>query len=123
MTGEIEGASRSTGDLASLVDAGKDGAVLRVHVQPGARGEGIAGAHGDALKVRVRAPAISGRANEALLSLLARELGVPVAALTITAGATSRDKRVRFAGLSAGELEERLGRSSSATKRTMSDFR
>lgn len=91
-----------------LVDAGKDGAVLRVHVQPGASGEGIAGVHGNALKVRVRAPATSGRANEAVLSLLARELEVPLPSLTLTAGASSRDKRVRFAGLAAGELKALL---------------
>jgi hypothetical protein len=108
MTGEIGVPSPSTHDLARLVEAGKDGAVLRVHVQPGASGEGIAGAHGDALKVRVRAPATSGKANEAVLSLLAKQLGVPAAVLTITGGASSRDKRVRFAGLSAAELEERL---------------
>jgi hypothetical protein len=108
MTGEVSGAHFPTPDLAGLVDAGKDGAVLRVHVQPGASGEGIAGVHGDALKVRVRAPATSGRANEAVLSLLAKELGVPAAVLTITGGASSRDKRVRFAGISAAELEERL---------------
>lgn len=91
-----------------LVDAGKDGAVLRVHVQPGASGDGIAGAYGNSLKVRVRAPATSGRANEAVITLLAKELGVPATALTLTAGASSRDKRVRFAGFSAAELEKRL---------------
>ena len=58
--------------------------------------------------MRVREPATSGRANEAVLSLLAKELGVPTAALTVTAGASSRDKRVRFAGLSAAELAKRL---------------
>src|SRR5208282_985415 len=108
MTGEISGASPSTPDVVGLVEAGKDGAVLRVHVQPGARGEGISGVHGNALKVRVRAPATSGRANDALLTLLAKELGVPATALTLTGGATSRDKRVRFAGLSAAELKKRL---------------
>ena len=108
MTGEIGAASPSPPDLAGLVEAGTDGAVLRVHVQPGARGEGIAGVHGNALKVRVRAPAISGRANDAVLSLLSKELGVPATALTLTGGASSRDKRVRFASLSAAELEKRL---------------
>jgi uncharacterized protein len=91
-----------------LVDAGKDGAVLRLHVQPGASSDGIAGVHGNALKVRVRAPATSGRANESVIALLAKELGVPAAALALTAGASSRDKRVRFSGLSAAELEKRL---------------
>jgi uncharacterized protein (TIGR00251 family) len=108
MTGEIGGAGQSSRDLARLVDAGKDGAVLRVHVQPGASGDGIAGVHGNSLKVRVRAPATSGRANEAVITLLAKELGVPATALTLTAGASSRDKRVRFAGFSAAELEKRL---------------
>jgi uncharacterized protein len=108
MTGEIGGAGPSTRDLARLVDAAKDGSVLRVHVQPGAKGEGIAGVHGNALKVRVRAPATSGRANEAVLALLAKELGLPAVALTLSAGAFSRDKSVRFAGLSAAELETRL---------------
>jgi uncharacterized protein len=108
MTGEMKGARPSTADLGALVEAGKDGAVLRVHVQPGARGEGIAGVHGNALKVRVRAPATSGRANDAVLTLLAKELGVAATALSLTSGAFSRDKRVRFAGLSAPELEKRL---------------
>jgi uncharacterized protein (TIGR00251 family) len=94
--------------LARLVGAGKDGPVLRVHVQPGASTDGITGVHGNALKVRVRAPASSGRANEAVLTLLAKELGVPAAALSLTGGASSRDKRVRFAGVSAAELEKRL---------------
>src|ERR1700680_437397 len=101
MTGEIGAATPSKPDLAGLVDAGKDGAVLRVHVQPGASGEGIASVHGGALKVRVRAPATSGRANEAVLTLLAKELGVPARSLTLMAGASSRDKRLCFAGLSA----------------------
>jgi|SRR5579863_2674694 uncharacterized protein (TIGR00251 family) len=108
MTAEFGATNPSTPDLAGMVEAGKDGAVLRVHVQPGARGEGIAGVHGNALKVRVRAPATSGRANDAVLTLLAMELGVAATALSLTSGASSRDKRVRFAGLSAAELEKRL---------------
>ena len=108
MTAEFGATNPSTPDLAGLVEAGTDGAVLRVHVQPGARGEGIAGVHGNALKVRVRAPATSGRANDAVLTLLSKELGVPATALTLTGGASSRDKRVRIAGLSAAELEKRL---------------
>jgi len=108
MTAEFGATNPSTPDLAGLVEAGNDGAVLRVHVQPGARREGIAGVHGNALKVRVRAPATSGRANDDVLTLLSKELGVPATALTLTGGASSRDKRVRIAGLSARELEKRL---------------
>jgi hypothetical protein len=90
------------------VEAGKHGAVLRVHVQPGAPSEGLAGTHGTALKLKVRAPAVSGKANQALLRLLARELGVPAADVALVGGTTSRDKRVRFDGLSVADLCQRL---------------
>jgi uncharacterized protein len=93
---------------AGLVQAGRKGAVLRVHLQPSAASEGLVGLHGDSLKVRVRAPAVDGRANEALLRLLAHELAVPLASLAFSGGTTSRDKRVRFAAVGAGELVEHL---------------
>ncbi|MHB8682166.1 MAG: DUF167 domain-containing protein [Acidimicrobiales bacterium] len=92
----------------SLYDTATDGLVLRVHVQPGAGRDAIVGTHGDALKLRVAAPPVSGRANEAVLGLLAHELGVPAASLEITAGGTGRAKRVRVTGLDADELDKRL---------------
>jgi uncharacterized protein (TIGR00251 family) len=101
-------------DVDCMVDDAPRGAVLRVHVQPGASREGVAGVHGAALKVRVRAPAVSGRANEATIALLAREIGVPPGSLSLTAGSTSRDKRIRFAGLAASELRARLHKALSA---------
>jgi hypothetical protein len=94
--------------LADLVEAGKRGTVLRAHVEPGAAREGLAGVHGRSLKVRVRAPAVSGKANEAVLRLLAQELGVAACGLMLTSGVTSREKRVRFDSLSPAELCERL---------------
>lgn len=96
------------GDAARLVVPGKHGALLRVHLQPGARSEGAVGSHGDALKVSVRARAQDGRANEALLRLLARHLGAPLASLSLVSGQASRDKRVLFAALPAEELVQRL---------------
>lgn len=93
-----------------LYDAGRDGPVLRLHVQPGAGREGIVGVHGNALKLRVQAPAVSGRANAAVLALLAREFGSPSASLRLTGGETSRDKRVLFAGVPMGEFADRLAR-------------
>lgn len=94
--------------MKTLFEKTKDGMVLRVHVQPGAGREAITGTHGDALKVRVVAPPVSGRANEAVLSLLAREFGVDAATIEITAGATSRIKRVKFSGIDADDFEKRL---------------
>jgi len=73
-------------DAHELYDAGRRGPVLRLHVQPGAGPDGIMGAHGNALKLRVQAPAVSGKANEAVLRLLAREFGSPSASLRLTAG-------------------------------------
>ena len=96
--------------MKQLFDVGKDGVVLRVHLQPGAGRETVVGTHGDALKVRVVAPPVSGRANEALLGLLARELGVERPALEISSGATARTKRVRITGIEAEALEKRLER-------------
>jgi uncharacterized protein len=94
--------------MKPLYDTAKDGVVLRVHVQPGAGREAIVGTHGNALKVKVVAPPVSGRANEALLNLLARELGVERAALEITAGANATIKRVKFSGVDAGEFDKKL---------------
>lgn len=82
--------------------------VVRAHVQPGAKRAGLVGTYGDALKVAVQAPAVGGRANEALLRLLASELELPVAALGLLSGATSRRKRVLVRGLGAKDIVARL---------------
>jgi uncharacterized protein YggU (UPF0235/DUF167 family) len=60
------------------------------------------------LRVRLRAAPIEGRANDALRRLLARTLDLPVSAIEIAGGATSRTKRVRISGLSPEELRSRL---------------
>ena len=62
---------------------------------PSARSAGVVGALGDRLKVRVSAPAESGKANRAVLELLARELGLPVRDLEIVSGHSNRDKTLR----------------------------
>lgn len=67
---------------------------LRLHVQPGAKKSGTAGLHGESLKLRVNAPPVDGKANEAVIAYLALRLGVPKRAVRITGGETSREKRV-----------------------------
>jgi uncharacterized protein len=94
--------------MRQLFDVASDGLVLRLQVHPGAGKEAVVGVHGDALKVRVVAQPESGRANEAVLSLLARLLGVDRSALTITAGQGSRRKRVKIDGMESADLEKRL---------------
>jgi uncharacterized protein (TIGR00251 family) len=92
----------------SVYDTTTDGVVLRVHVEPGAGRDAIVGTHGNALKIRVAAPPVSGRANEAVLSLLGRELGVASGDLAISAGTSSRAKRVKVTGVDAEEFAKRL---------------
>ncbi len=83
------------------------GYLVKLHVVPGARKTGVAGLHGDRLKVKVAAPPEKGRANEELLEFLARALKVPRQALHLTSGATSRAKVVAVHDLSP-DLRSRL---------------
>jgi uncharacterized protein (TIGR00251 family) len=75
--------------------------LLRVHVQPGAGRNAVMGRHGDALKVKVGAPPEGGRANAAVLALVATALGVPESRLSLESGEKSRAKRVRITGVEA----------------------
>ena len=81
---------------------------LTLHVQPNARRSGIVGLHGDALKVRIAAPAVDNRANAALVEFLSETLGVPKSAIAIRHGATGRRKSVEITG--GPELAARLER-------------
>ena len=92
-----------------LFDESGDGSVvLRLHVQPGAGRTAVQGRHGDALKVRVAAPPEKGRANDACTALVAELADVKPAAVELVAGATSRAKRFRVAGVEVDELVRRL---------------
>lgn len=68
--------------------------MLTLHVQPGAKRSGWVGRHGDALKVRIAAPPLEGKANAALCAFLAKTFGMRQNAVTLVAGETSRTKRV-----------------------------
>jgi len=81
---------------------------LRVRVSPGARRTEIAGRHGDGWKVRVAAPPEDGRANEAVLRLLAERLGLPRRAVAIVSGHTAREKVVELDGISQERAEAGL---------------
>jgi uncharacterized protein (TIGR00251 family) len=89
----------------------EDGALLlTLHIQPGAKKSGVAGRHGDALKIRVAAPPADGKANAALLDFLARWLQIPKSALCLKSGQTSRRKVVRVQGVEADALAELLAK-------------
>ena len=72
---------------------------VSVHVQPRASRSEIVGLHGTALKVRLQAPPVDGAANEALVTLLAKRLGVARRAVRVVAGASSRAKTVEVDGI------------------------
>jgi uncharacterized protein (TIGR00251 family) len=67
---------------------------IAVHVQPGARRTAIVGVHGERLKIAVRARATAGRANTALIEVIAAALRQAPSSIRIAAGAASRDKRL-----------------------------
>ena len=70
--------------------------MLALHVQPGARRTAVAGRHGAALKIRLAAPPVEGRANAALRAFLADAFGVPLRNVVLVRGETARDKVVRI---------------------------
>ena len=82
---------------------------LRLRVVAGAtRHPGVVGRYGDAWKIRVVAPPVRGAANEAVIQLLARTLGVPSRAVRLVSGYGSHDKIVEVAGIEPAEIESRL---------------
>jgi len=85
------------------------GIELTVKAVPGASRDAIAGRLGDALKIKVGAPAEGGKANKAICELLARTLGVARGDVTITAGQTQPHKRIAVAGVDRATALNRLG--------------
>jgi uncharacterized protein YggU (UPF0235/DUF167 family) len=83
---------------------------LRLRVAPGATRTEIAGRHGDGWKVRVGAAPERGRANDAVVRLLAARLDLPRSAISLVSGGTGRDKVVEVHGLDRAEAERRLER-------------
>ena len=87
---------------------------LRLRVSPGANRGAVVGRYGWAWKIRVAAPPEGGRANDAVVRLLAETLSVPRDAVTLVSGQTARDKIVELAGIEGTVVEQRL--SSAARK-------
>jgi uncharacterized protein (TIGR00251 family) len=81
---------------------------LRLRVSPGAASTGVIGRYGRAWKVRVAAPPEAGRANAAVVRLLAETLAVPQEAVKLVSGQSARDKIVELAGIDETLVERRL---------------
>jgi hypothetical protein len=82
---------------------------LRVKAIPGAKRSGTSGLIGDRLKVKVNAPPEDGKANRAICRLIASELGLKPALVSVEAGATDHEKTLRLEGVSVAEVVGRLG--------------
>jgi uncharacterized protein (TIGR00251 family) len=83
-------------------------ATLPVHVIPNAKIDKVVGAHGDAIKIKLRAPAVEGKANRALINFLAGKLEVFPREISIRAGEKSRNKIVRIERLDEQTIKDRL---------------
>jgi len=86
-----------------------DGVVVRLKVVPGASRSRIVGALGDRLKVQVAAPPEGGKANKAVIDLLAETLGVAVRDVTITTGHSQAMKTARVRGVNVAEARQAMG--------------
>ena len=90
---------------------------LRLRVSPGATRAAVVGRHGDAWKVRVAEAPERGRANEAVLRLLAEALALPRTALTLVSGHGAREKIVELTGIGPALIERRLSSAASGDRR------
>lgn len=89
----------------SWLSRAADGSViLTLHIQPGAKKTEITGLHGEALKIRLAAPPVDGKANAALIAFLAKACGVSKSAVELVSGDTCRAKRVRVSGADAARV-------------------
>jgi len=83
-------------------------ATLHLHVAPNAKIDKVVGAHGDAIKIKLRAPAVEGKANRALMGFLAEKLRIPERAISLERGEKSRAKVIRIEQLDEQTIKDRL---------------
>ena len=81
---------------------------LTLHIQPGAKKTEVAGVHGDALKIRLAAPPVDGKANAALIAFVADRLGLAKSAVSLKSGQTSRRKVLEVTGAPADTVARLL---------------
>lgn len=74
----------------------EDGLILNLHIQAGASRDEITGLHGQRVKIRIKAPAVDGKANRALIRFLAMKFAVPIRQVTLVNGEHKREKKVKI---------------------------
>ena len=85
-----------------------NGVIVTVHAVPRAAKDAVQGLHGDALKIRLHAPPVDGKANETLVSFLSDVLKVPKVNIALKSGANQRRKIISISGIGLSEAEKRL---------------
>jgi len=88
--------------------AGEGRITLTLHIQPGAKKTEVVGLHGDALKIRLAAPPVDGKANAALIGFVAERLGLAKSAVSLKSGQTSRRKVLEVIGAPADAAQRLL---------------
>ncbi|MBI5303127.1 MAG: YggU family protein [Chloroflexi bacterium] len=91
-----------------MISESKGAVTFAVKVIPRASKNQIVGIEGDAVKIRLNAPPVEGKANDALIAFLAEKLGVPRSNVEIIVGETSRRKVIRVRGATVQQVEEKL---------------
>ena len=88
---------------SSIVDKSVE---LFLHCQPGAKKTEVQGIHGDRLKIRLAAPPVEGKANEALITWLSKTLSIPKNQVDLLSGDTGRQKRIQVIGVTVDEVKQ-----------------
>ena len=88
----------------------RDGVLVNVHAQPGARRNAVIGEREGAVRVAVTAPPDKGKANAAILDVLAEALGLRPSQLLLVSGETSRRKRILLTGIAPDDARSRIDR-------------
>jgi uncharacterized protein (TIGR00251 family) len=94
--------------MAEWLRAGDGRITLTLHIQPGAKKTEVTGLYGDALKIRLAAPPVDGKANAALIEFVVDRLGVAKSAVSLKSGQTSRRKVLEVIAVSAGDAQRLL---------------
>ena len=81
---------------------------IRVYVIPNEKVDKVSGEYNGAIKIKLRAPAVEGKANTALRTFLAERLSIPQRAVALERGERSRNKMIRIVGLSEEDIRRRL---------------
>ncbi len=92
------------------IDVQKAGLRFNVYVQPRSSRNQVVGRHGDALKVKIKAPPVEGAANKMCIAVLAKALNIPKSAIEIVSGHSARTKRLHIQTAGGDDADKEIER-------------